>query len=78
MMGRLAISPPTAGSVEEMTLNRLRKLGSAAEGTQQACELAPLIMELRQFWLQSIDWCSQLSKEIERLLILYDELNDDG
>jgi hypothetical protein len=77
MMRQLAIAPPTAGSAEEMTLNRLQTLCKAAERAQHPRELTPLLMELRQFWLHSIDWCSQLSKDIERLIILYDELSSD-
>ncbi len=78
MMRRMEIAPPIAGSVEAMTLRRLRTLCNAAERTQQAAELTPLFRELREFWLHSIDWCSQLSMDIERLLILHDELNTGG
>jgi len=69
---------PAAGSVEAMALDRLQTLCGAAERAQQAGEVTPFFLELQQFWLQSIGWCSQLSKEIERLLILHDELTTGG
>ena len=78
LIRRMELTPAYAGSVEAMTLDRLRVLCAAAEKEQQAGELTLLFGELRQYWLHSIDWCSQLSKEIERLLILYDELTSDG
>ena len=77
LIGRMELAPVFAGSVEAMTLDRLRMLCTATEREQQSEELMLLFRELRQHWLHSIDWCSQLSKEIERLLILYDELTID-
>jgi len=61
-----------------MALDRLQVLYGAAQRAQEAGELATLFGELRQFWLDTIDWCSQLSKDIERLLIMHDELTTDG
>ena len=31
---------------------------------------------LKQFWLESVAWCSELSKKIERLLILYEDARE--
>lgn len=33
-------------------------------------------MLLRDHWLNSVAWCSDLSREIEKILILYDEMRD--
>ena len=71
-----AVAPD--GSVEEETLHRLQALSAAAEKAQQISDLAPLFLDLKDFWLNSIDWCSQLSKDIERLLILGDDLTTNG
>ena len=78
LIRRMELAPAPAGSVEALTLDRLHELYAAAERAQQAGELGPLFGELRQFWQDSIDWCSQLSKDIERLVILHDELRPDG
>ena len=78
LIRRLETPSLTSGNVEAMTLDRLQVLCAAAERAQQPGDLASLFRELRQFWLDSIDWCSQLSRDIERLLILHDELNTDG
>ncbi len=74
LIHRMEMAGPAAGSVEAMALERLQALCGAAERAQQAGEVTPLFLELQQFWLHSIGWCSQLSKDIERLLILHDEL----
>jgi hypothetical protein len=75
LIRRMERVPPPVGSVEAITLDRLRMLSAAAEEVpeSESGALASLLGELRGFWLHSIDWCSQLSKDIERLLILYDD-----
>ena len=73
-VARLEGAFPQPGSTEEATLTRLRILCTAAHQTQQAGDLTHRFAELRQYWLDSIDWCSQLSKDIEKLLIMHDDL----
>ena len=74
LIHKLETARPPAGGIEETTLKRLRSLQAAAEKATQARELDPHFLNLRQFWLDSVDWCSQLSRDIERLLILQAEL----
>jgi len=74
LIRRMEAALPPVGGVEEKTLHRLRTLSAAAEKAQEISELSPLFLDLKTFWLNSIDWCSQLSRDIERLLILQDEL----
>jgi hypothetical protein len=78
LIHRMELAPALTGSVEAATLDRLHGLYAAAERAQHADELGPLFGGLQQFWLSSIDWCSQLSKDIERLLIIYDEMGSGG
>lgn len=73
---RLEKAFPQPGSIEDSTLVRLRTLCAAADEARKARDLDPHFAELRQYWLDSIDWCSQLSKEIEKLLIMQEELAD--
>ena len=73
LIRRMERAPSPVGSVEALALDRLRILSAAAEQVPETGEFASLLGELQGFWLHSIDWCSQLSKDIERLLILYDD-----
>ena len=74
LVAKLEGAFPPPGSIEDTTLVRLRTLCAAADQAQRAEDLNCQFAELRQYWLDSIDWCSQLSKEIERLLIIQEEL----
>lgn len=74
LVARLEEAFPQPGSIEDATLVRLRTLCAAAGQARQAKDLDDHFAELRQYWLDSIDWCSQLSKEIEKLLIMQEEL----
>lgn len=66
------------GHIESQAVVRLRALQAVAEKATAAGELTPEIMALRQFWLDSVDWCSQLSRDIEKLLIIQEELATQG
>ena len=57
--------------VELQTLQHLSRLAEADKNS-----LARGLADLRQFWLSSIDWCSELSKQIEKLIIMYEDLRD--
>ena len=74
LIRKLETATLSIGGAEAVTLERLRLLRAAVEKSPHAIELSPLFQELKQFWLDSIDWCSQLSRDIERLLILQEEL----
>lgn len=72
---KLKRSGPPPGSVEETTLIILLSIEAKAQMVTCAKDLDECFAELNQFWLNSIDWCSQLSKEIEKLLIIQEELS---
>ncbi len=74
LITRLEGNLAPSGHVEAQTLVRLRALQAAADKAMAAGELTLEIMALRQYWLDSIDWCSQLSRDIEKLLIIQEEL----
>jgi hypothetical protein len=78
LVARLEGAFPQSGSIEDTTRIHLRRLCTAAERAQQARDLDRQFDELRQYWLDSIDWCSQLSREIEKLLIMQEELSASG
>lgn len=64
--------PVAHQSVEANCLRYLQGLLRAAE-IRNSLLLESQVTEIRNFWLQSVPWCSALSKQIERVLILYDE-----
>ena len=81
LITKLETSPPLAGSVEATTLGYLRTIATAAHHTEKADDLTPFFSDLRAHWLASINWCSPLSKDVEKLLIIQEEsldlTNDD-
>ena len=74
LVAKLEGAFPQPGSIEDTTLVRLRTLCVAADQAQRVEDLNHQFAELRQYWIDSIEWCSQLSKEIEKLLIMQEEL----
>lgn len=69
-----ALHPPP-GSTEDAVIGLLQNLSAAADKTQDARLLSPQILQLEHYWLHYVAWCSALSKEIEKILILKEELS---
>ena len=67
-----AVSP--GGSTEHIALSHLKRLLAGLENTEDTRALAPGFADLEQFWVSSVAWCSELSKDIEKILILHKEL----
>lgn len=63
---------PQENEPVESVLLQLRGLFRAIDAQNRA-DLFSRIATLKQFWLESIPWCSELSRQVERLLILFDE-----
>ncbi len=67
-------------SIESLVLSHLNRIlnviGGAGAGKDKPVEV--LLDDLRQFWLDSVPWCSELSKDIEKLIIMVDDLGDEG
>jgi hypothetical protein len=76
LMSRLEASRPPADSRERAVLERLRNLAAAAEKTSDPRALAPQMALVTHFWLNAVDWCSQLSKDIEKIIIIQEELSN--
>jgi hypothetical protein len=58
---------------EGITLGYLKVLAAALENSKDSGALATGIADLEQFWVTSVNWCSELSKDIEKIIILYRE-----
>ena len=63
---------PDKQSIERQALSRLIALRDAVEG-QNKRSMANSAAALKQFWLEQVAWCSRLSKDIEKVLIIYEE-----
>jgi len=66
---QLEKSDITGNTVECQTIDHLNRLIAADE---KAFEIG--FADLKQFWLSSVDWCSELSKQIEKLIIVQEDL----
>lgn len=73
LIRHLKSTPVAQQSLEAECLRHLDGLLKAAENRN-----LPLLNrkagEIRNFWLQSVPWCSTLSRDVEKLLILYEEM----
>ena len=71
LINQLEKSAINGSPVERQTLYYLSLLAEADENL-----LPRGLSDLKQFWLSSIDWCSELSKQIEKLIIMYEDLKN--
>lgn len=72
LIHQLKKSDIDGSSVERQTIYHLNRL---VEADETAFDQG--LTDLKQFWLSSIDWCSELSKQIEKLIIMHADLGDD-
>lgn len=73
LIAKLAHGRPAADRPEDRALQHLQTIQGLAAGAAVPADLAPAFAELKQFWLHSIAWCSALSRDIEKLIIIYEE-----
>jgi chromosome condensin MukBEF ATPase and DNA-binding subunit MukB len=73
LIAKLAPHRPAADSQEGRALQYLQTIQKLALGKARSAERAAAFVALRQFWLHSIAWCSALSRDIEKLIIIYEE-----
>ena len=64
------------GDTEAAALAHLRAAARSISGSPRRLE--SLIADLRRFWLESVPWCSPLSKDLEKIITLYSEAVEDG
>ena len=61
---------------EAKTLVYLKRLKMALTGDTDRLESD--IRQLKQFWLTSVPWCSTLSKDLAKILMMHEELSEQG
>lgn len=72
LIDRLKVIPFDENRPETLVQEYLTHLLVAA-GSGERTAMDSRVFQLKHFWLQSVPWCSNLSKEIEKIVILYDE-----
>lgn len=65
-------------SIEVLVLSHLNRISNVMDGSDKNKSVSVLLSDLRQFWLNSVPWCSELSKDIEKLIIMVDDLVEEG
>ena len=73
LIDKLERSITPEGSNEQITLSNLKGFAVAAKDSDDTSALEAKFADLEQFWASSVDWCSELSKDIEKIIILYRE-----
>jgi hypothetical protein len=68
LINQLKKSDINASAVEHQTIFLLNRI---VEADETAFDKG--WADLKQFWLSSIDWCSELSKQVEKLIIMHEE-----
>lgn len=65
---------PIDESTEQITTSHLKDLLAAMENADYGSTIVARFADLERFWLSSVAWCSQLSRDIEKIIIKYQEL----
>lgn len=73
VIDKLDKSNPVDGSTEYITTSHLKGLVAAMETAVDLRTLEPRYADLEQFWLSSVAWCSELSRDIEKIIIIFRE-----
>ena len=63
----------SGSATQTQVLGLLERLQSNARSQSRLTSLAPDMEQLHHLWTHSIDWCSHLSRQLERIIILYQE-----
>jgi len=73
MIEKLEKSSTVDPGAAQITAGHLKAILAAMAIPDNAGTIASWFAELEQFWLSSVAWCSQLSKDIEKIIIDYQE-----
>ena len=74
LVDKLERADAIEGSTGQITINHLKGLMVAAENAEDNSLLAARFDNLEQFWASSVAWCSELSKDLEKIIIMHKEL----
>ena len=74
LVARLIAGDAEVDATAAQVLPYLKTLQSAMERCRSPLGLVPTVNALRQFWMTSVPWCSGLSRDIEKIIIIHEEL----
>lgn len=74
LIDKLEKTNPIYGTNEQIAADHLRRIRDALAKTDDLKTLGPAFAGLEQFQVSSVAWCSQLSKDLEKIIIIYQEL----
>jgi len=74
LIDKLELSNPLNGSTERITTSHLKGLMAAILNAEDSSSLETRFADLEHFWASSVAWCSELSKDLEKIIIMYREL----
>ncbi len=74
LIARLATGDGDRDSAAAGVLPFLKKLQFEMENDRSPLGLVPAMSALRQYWLASVAWCSRLSRDIEKIITIHEEL----
>jgi len=77
LVEKLKQNERSADDIEAKTIRCLGRLSDAI-GRGQTGSADQHMDQLRRFWLNAVPWCSELSREIEKILIQYEENKEEG
>lgn len=78
LIEKLSALQPGPGSTEARVLEILRTICADAQGVSDPRRLATHFAELNHFWANAVAWCSELSRDLEKLIIMHAELLEEN
>jgi hypothetical protein len=76
LIDHLEKAHPDAESTEGIAIEYLKCLLATTEHDRTMGNLKADFSQLKRFWLESVPWCSELSKQLEKIIILHDEFKE--
>jgi hypothetical protein len=72
LLSDLMQSKPDSESTEGVAIEYLKCLLAESDNRHMRVDFS----DFKRFWLESVPWCSELSRQIEKIIIMNDEFND--
>jgi hypothetical protein len=74
LLSDLVQSTPDPESTEGVAIEYLKCFLAETGNRQVGVDFS----DLKRFWLESVPWCSELSKRMEKIIMIRDEAMDKG
>ncbi len=76
LVDKLSALQPGPGSVEARVMTAVSRIAEEAQHVSDPQQLSSHFSELNHLWANAVPWCSELSKELEKMIIMHAELLD--